>query len=250
MVSMNATQLRNSNGALGLGFYTGIQATRLLRFQPGEQQANGTVSIGTVRRVLRGYHFRYRGRKRFSPPLWQMDFPSDEGPLELSFRDLIELRFVKIFRDAGLGLPTIRTCFERAREFIADERPFSTRRFRTDGNSIFLEITKDIAEGELIDLKRRQYVFRRVVAPSLHDLEFEAESVARWFPLGEARRAIVIDPKRAHGQPLVDAFGVTTASLARAFKAEGALKEVARLFGVPGPVVRQAVEFENKLAAA
>lgn len=248
---MNATQLRNSNGQLGLGFYTGIEAAKLLRFQPGEGQAESkAVSVGTVRRVLRGYYFSYRGDTRFSPPLWQMDFPSDEGPLELSFRDLIELRFVKIFRDAGLGLPTIRTCFERAREFIAEERPFSTRRFRTDGRSIFLEITKDIAEGELIDLKQRQYVFRRVVAPSLHDLEFEADSVARWFPLGDTRRAIVIDPKRALGQPLVDTGGVTTASLARALKAEGTFKEVSRLFGVPVAVVRQAVEFENKLAAA
>jgi uncharacterized protein (DUF433 family) len=248
---MNATQLRNSHGALGLGFYTGTEAAKLLRFQPGEQQGNGRpVSPGTLRRVLRGYHFQYRGRRHFSPPLWHTDFPSDKGPLELSFRDLIELRFVKILRDAGLGLPTIRACFERAREFIADERPFSTRRFRTDGKSIFLEITKDIAEGELIDLKHRQYVFRRVVAPSHHDLEFEADSVARWFPLGEARRAIVIDPKRAYGQPLVDSFAVTTASLARALKTEGTIKEVSRLFGVPVPVVRQAIEFDNKLAAA
>jgi uncharacterized protein (DUF433 family) len=248
---MDTPQLRNSNGQLGLGFYTGTEAAKLLRFRAGEQPAEGhPVSVGMVRRVLRGYHFSYRGKKRFSPPLWQMDFPSGKGPIELSFRDLIELRFVKIFRDADLGLPTIRLCFERAREFIADQRPFSTRRFRTDGNSIFLEITKDIAEGELIDLKRRQYVFRRVVAPSLHDLEFDADSVARWFPLGETRRAIVIDPKRALGQPVVDAFGVTTASLARALKVEGTFKDVSRLFDVPVPVVRQAVEFENKLAAA
>jgi hypothetical protein len=127
---MKATEVQSSNGDLGPGFYTAPEAAKLLRFQPGEQQAPvKAVSAGTVRRVLRGYHFKYRGEARFSPPLWQMDFPSTEGPLELSFRDLIELRFVKIFRDAGLGLPTIRSCFERAREFIADERPFSTRRF-------------------------------------------------------------------------------------------------------------------------
>jgi uncharacterized protein (DUF433 family) len=81
-------------------------------------------------------------------------------------------------------------------------------------------------------------------------LEFDADSVARWFPLGEGRRAIVIDPKRAHGQPLVGSFGVTTFSLARAVRAEKTLKEVSRLYGVPAQVVRQAVEFEKKLAAA
>ncbi len=190
-----------------------------------------------------------KARRAFSPPLWEVDFSRSDGPLELSFRDLIELRFVKIFRDAGLGLPTIRLCFERAKEFVGDERPFSTRKFRTDGKTIFLEVTQDVAEGDLIDLKHRQYVFRRIVTPSLHGLEFDADSVARWFPLGERRRSIVIDPKRAFGRPLVTKFGVTTQTLARALIVEESMKEVSRLFGVPIPVVREAVSFEKKLAA-
>jgi len=169
--------------------------------------------------------------------------------LELSFRDLIESRFVKIFRDIGLGMPTIRLCFERAKEFIGDQRPFSTRKFRTDGKTIFLEITHDVAEGDLIDLKRRQYAFHRVVAPSLQGLEFDVDSVARWFPLGERRRTIVIDPKRAFGRPLVFKYGVTTQTLARAAVVEKSIKEVSRLFDVPIPAVREAIDFEKKIAA-
>jgi hypothetical protein len=118
----------------------------------------------------------------------------------LSFRDLIELRFVKAFREFGLSLFTIRECFERAVEAVKDQRPFSTQRFRTDGKTIFLEITHDVREGELLDLKRRQGAFHRVVAPSLHDLEFDANIVARWFPLGMSRRTIVVDPARSVGR--------------------------------------------------
>jgi hypothetical protein len=62
---------------------------------------------------------------------------AQKSALEVSFRDLIELRFVKAFRDAGLSLQTIRECFGRAIEAVRDERPFSTLRFRTDGKTIF-----------------------------------------------------------------------------------------------------------------
>jgi uncharacterized protein (DUF433 family) len=247
---MDAATRKTSAGLLGLGFYTASDAAKLLRFQPGQDlTAVKEISIGTVHRLLRGYHFKYREEMHFSQPLWDIDFPSTEGPLELSFRDLIELRFVKIFRDAGLGLPTIRLCFERAKEFVGDGRPFSTRKFRTDGKTIFIEVTRDVVEGNLIDLKRRQYVFQRVVAPSLHDLEFDAESVVRWFPLGEKRRGIVIDPRRAFGRPLADKFGVTTRTLARASRVEKSIKEVSRLFNIPVSLVREAVGFEERLAA-
>jgi hypothetical protein len=74
-----------------------------------------------------------------SGPLWIPDYVNDDDTIELSFRDLIELRFVKAFRDVGLSLPTIRECFNRAVEAVEDPRAFSTLRFRTDGSTIFLE---------------------------------------------------------------------------------------------------------------
>jgi hypothetical protein len=109
-----------------------------------------------------------------SEPLWRSDYSNDDNLIELSFRDLIELRFVKAFRDAGLALPTIRESYQRAAEEVHDERPFSTQKFRTDGKTIFLEITEGIQEAKLIDLRGRQNVFRTIVEPSLKDLEFDA----------------------------------------------------------------------------
>jgi uncharacterized protein (DUF433 family) len=166
----------------------------------------------------------------------------------LSFRDLIELRFVKSFRDLGLSLPTIRACFQRAIEKVQDERPFSTQKFRTDGKAIFLDITQNVGDGELIDLRHRQRVFRTVVEPSLRDLEFDADVVARWYPLGVLRRSIVIDPARVFGRPLAAEAGVPTEVLVNAVNVEGSVETVARLYEV-APAVRDAVAFERKLAA-
>jgi uncharacterized protein (DUF433 family) len=235
---------------MGRGVYGAAEAVRLINFRrqpdaPG--RSSRSISPQTIRRWLRGYDYVVgQGLKKHSEPLWVPDYTNDDDTIEMSFRDLIELRFVKAFRDIGLSLPTIRQCFERAVAAVKDERPFSTRRFRTDGKTIFLEITHDVREGELIDLKRRQGVFHRVVAPSLHGLEFDADNVARWFPLG---RAIVIDPARAFGRPIVAEGGVPAEVLTETVEVEGSPERVAKLYEVPLAAVREAIAFQKQLAA-
>lgn len=233
---------------LGRGVYGSGDALRLINFHRGDI-ASRFVSPSTVRRWLRGYDFEANGEVHHSEPLWTPDYSNDNEVIEVSFRDLIELRFVKAFRDLGLGLPTIRECFERAVEWVHDERPFSTQRFRTDGKTIFLEITGNVAEGEMIDIKLRQRVFSRIVEPSLRDLEFDADVVARWFPLGMSKKSVVLDPARSFGRPILSGYGIPTEVLADAVGVEGSPERVARSFEVPVSAVRDAVAFEHQLAA-
>jgi uncharacterized protein (DUF433 family) len=101
----------------------------------------------------------------------------------------------------------------------------------------------------MIDLRRRQGVFRTLVEPSLRDLEFDADVVARWHPLGTTRRSVVIDPARSFGRPLAAESGVPTQVLADAVRAEGSVERVARLYELAPAAVRDAVVFEQKLAA-
>jgi uncharacterized protein (DUF433 family) len=134
-------------------------------------------------------------------------------------------------------------------DVVHDPRPFSTRRFRTDGKTIFFEITDGVREGELVDLKRRQNVFHRIVEPSLHDLEFDADVLARWYPLGMSRKSIVVDPGRSFGRPIVSDGGVPTETILGAVEAEGSPERVARLYELPLGAVRDAFSFEEQLAA-
>jgi uncharacterized protein (DUF433 family) len=229
------------NDVLGRGVYGASEALRLINFRRSYERSGHSISRQTMARWLRGYNYRSRdGAVHHSDPLWQPDYINEDETIELSFRDLIELRFVKAFRDVGLSLPTIRECFMRAVEAVNDQRPFSTRRFRTDGRTIFLEITHDIREGELLDLKRRQVAFHRIVAPSLHDLEFDAEIVARWFPLGMSRKTIVVDPMRSFGRPIVSDGGIPVEVLSEAVEVEGSAEKVAKLYEVPLVAVRDA----------
>jgi uncharacterized protein (DUF433 family) len=234
---MNAPIRNTAIVPLGIGYYTVPEAARLLKIAPRN-----------INRWLAGYTYALGEVTSSMPPLWIPELPSSDHHLELSFRDLIELRFVKAFIDAGLGLKTIRTCLEYAKECVSDERPFSTRKFRTDGRTIFLESARRTGEAELLDLKRHQFVISDVIARTFKDLEIEDDAVARWRPY-RGKRTIVIDPQRAFGQPIAAQSGVPTVTLVDAVKAEGSAQRVARLYEVSESIIQDAINFEKSLVA-
>jgi uncharacterized protein (DUF433 family) len=162
---------------------------------------------------------------------------------------LIELRFVHAFTKANLGLKTIRYCLEYARDCVDDERPFSTRRFQTDGRTIFLETLRKSGDEELLDLKRKQYTLKPIIERTFKDLDIEDDAVVRWRPF-HGKESIIVDPSRSFGQPIASKFGVPTIVLAEAAEAEGSIDRVAKLFEVSPNAVRDAVKFEEFLIAA
>jgi uncharacterized protein (DUF433 family) len=223
---------------LGIGYYTVAEASRLLKISPLN-----------IRRWLGGYTFTHRGECKEMPPLWTPQLPRGEHHIELGFRDLIELRFVQAFINAGLGLKTIRYCLDFARECVKDDRPFSTRRFQTDGRTIFLEGLRQSGDAELLDLKKKQYAFKQIIERTFKDLDIENDAVTRWRPYN-GKPSIVLDPARAFGQPIAAASGVPTVTLAEAVEAEGSIARVAYLYEASPSVVRDAVQFEKELLAA
>nr|WP_180882822.1 hypothetical protein [Mesorhizobium loti] len=231
-------EIRSGSDAIGVGSYTAPEAARLIKTSPVN-----------VNRWMRGYSYRRLGEERRMPALWPSQHAQVQEHLEIGFRDLIELRFVKAFIDAGVGLLAIRNCLDYARACAQDDRPFSTRRFQTDGRTIFLESLERADEAKLLDLKKRQYVFKQVIERTFKDLDIEDDAVARWRP-HNGKQSIIIDPSRAFGQPITSQFGVPTIALAEAVEAEGSIDEVARIFEVSVNVVRDAVQFEDSLKRA
>ncbi|KQB15310.1 hypothetical protein H9N28_03290 [Rhodobacter capsulatus] len=224
---------------VGIGLYTIDEAAKLLK-----------SPTRTVRRWLLGHDFKARnGETRHSPPLWATDLPHADGAAELSFRDLVELRFVRAFVEMGLDIRIVRSCLETARECIQSDRPFSSGRFRTDGKRIFLQSLEQDDTPVLIDLKRKQFVFHQIVERTFKDLDLEDDIVTRWRPF-HGRASIVVDPKRAFGQPIAAESGVPTIVLAEAVVAEGSVTRVAALYEVDRAAVQDAVTFHKELAAA
>lgn len=229
--------LNEHRALLGIGLYTLPEAALLIGARPR-----------TVRRWMLGYDYGPSEDRRHVDPLWQPDLPEPEGGAELSFRDLIELRFVRAFVSAGIGLKAIRHCLDYAAQCVGSDRPFSSARFRTDGKTIFLESLEAAGDPQLLDLRRKQYAFQPMIERTFRDLDLEDGIVTRWRPF-KGKDSIIVDPGRSFGQPIATASGVPTVALADAVKAEGSVERVAALYEVDRAVVRDAVSFQTALAA-
>lgn len=223
---------------LGVGIYSIPEAARL-----------SGVSSSRIARWIRGYTYKYGEERRSSPPLWQRELPEVDGRYSLGFRDLIEVRFVDAFRTHGVSWKTIRKAASRASELFGIDHPFSARRFVTDGRRIFADVYDEEGDKALLDLLDRQLTFRRFLLPYLKGLEFEDDlRVVRWWPM-DSKHRVVVDPTRAFGQPIVANSGVPTRILAESYQSVGSVEAVAEWYDVDRQSVREAVEFEDRLAA-
>ena len=219
------------------------------------------LDTNTARRWVKGYAYTHKGERKHTSPVVQL-VPTDAIPgANLTFEQLLTLRLVRAFRERCLGLPTIRKAAQLAVDRWHVTNPFVTKAFRSDGRSIFIELTSrsDVpgAERVMVDALSGQQQFRGVVEPSLfRDVVFVGERPNEWYPLG-SDNLVVIRPDRAFGAPHIANSGVRTDVLAEAVTAEGggddAITSVASWFGVPERGVRDAVaaeaEWQTRLAA-
>jgi uncharacterized protein (DUF433 family) len=132
--------------------------------------------------------------------------------------------------------------------FGEEKHPFAVRRFETDGQTVLARIEAEDRE-HLLDLARRQHVFREVFDPLIHKLDYELDRAARWWPLGK-EVPVVVDPNFAFGQPTIAGVGVPTDTLAATARAWGDIERVARWYDVDPEAVRAALRYEDQQDAA
>jgi uncharacterized protein (DUF433 family) len=219
---------------VGIGLYTPSEAERLTG-----------ISAERLVRWLRGHTVGDHPYERLWPP--QIDL--HDSRTYLGFRDLMEARVAAGFIDAGLSPQKVRRAIEIARDIVKDDRPLSTARLRTDGMTVFLQRVDETGDESLIDLFRKQYAFKRIVEPSLRNLDFEDGVPARWWPASKSA-GIVVDPTRSFGQPVDDATGIPTRILSGSAINEGSIEAAAKVWRVPTASVRRAINFEQELARA
>jgi uncharacterized protein (DUF433 family) len=227
---------------IGTGLYPLRQAARLVG-----------ADARSVRRWMQGYEHQYRGERRFSPPLWRTQLIDAEfAEPTIGFQDLLELRLVNAFVKHGVSLAVIRATANAAREQFGADYPLTTRQFLTDGKRIFVEAIHRSGEERVVDVLRRQYVFSDIIKPSLYaGIEYDGQKNAkRWYPLGNDHKAIVLDPARQFGTPIVSGASIPTDTLYAAYLAEGRDRRlVGRIFGIAPQVVDAAVRFEESFSA-
>lgn len=221
---------------LGSGIYTVPEASRLTR-----------VSAARIRRWLKGYDFKSKRARHHSNPVWSGQFGAMDDKLAVGFKDLMEIRFVRAFLEKGVNWKTMRDAHVAAKAKLGTDHPFCDHRFATEGRAILLHEAQASGDMRLTNITNDQSEFTQIVTPFLKELDF-TDGVTRWWPLGRERQ-VVVDPVRNLGQPTVNSSGVPTQVLARSVRTNGSIELVARWFEVAPEEVRDAVEFEQMLAA-
>ena len=236
----------NTRSLLNKGIYTVPEAARLAKFA-----TKSHVSARALRRWLWGYRkYPEPGVAELAPPLWEPELPRLHDRPVLSFRDLIEVMFVAAFRERGISLQTIRRLIGRAIEEIETSHPLSSPAFKTDGNFIRAEVVTSDERRICFDLATGQYLLEIVFDRLRQVIEYsDILTAARWWPIGKDRK-VVVDPAIRFGEPIDVERGVPTVILANAYKAEQSYGAVSHWYGVTEGAVRDAVEYERRVAAA
>ena len=228
---------------LARGFYSVRDAARL-------------IEVGNARRIrgwLNGYPRRRVG------PLLVRDYKPVGKAQELSFLDLMEVRFVEHFRSIEVKPQTLRRCLETARIRFKEDKPLLKQGvlfIPTDDRRkvVVEEVMKPAAEetGDKVlwNLVDRNYEFNEFIEKHLaRGLTFDpnTELTATWTPRPAEFPEIIVDPAVAYGQPVVPRH-VPTAILFQSWGAhERDAGAVADWFNVPIDQVQMAVGFEQLL---
>ncbi len=216
---------------LGQGVYTPREAARLVGTTP-QQILRWTRGSGP------------------NEPLWKAHYQFlDDDVTEISFLDLVEVRVVTALRRADISMQAIRFAIDFAQVKYGIERPLASQSFKTDGSEILMEAIE--GEDDLVSLSKKrpgQKVFKEIIFQSLNDLEYEDEIAARWRPRGYS--AVVIDPRRHFGDPILDTFGLSTGIIYKEFKQFQDYRYLSNTYEVPQNVLKTCVAFESNLDRA
>lgn len=225
---------------LGIGLYSFPEAARIIGVKPP-----------TLRRWAKEYRYTSRGTTYAHHPVIPRHFDADASTL--TFLELIELLFVRLFRAEGVSMAAIREASLRAAQRFGTPYPFAVQRFDTDGKYIFATMGEEPGNQAMIeDITRGQFAFDTVVRDLFRKLDFDHRGnseALRFWPLEHEGR-IVLDPERGFGKPIDAETGIATEALFDAVTAGKGQShaEVAAWFAVPIAAVEAAITYERMLS--
>lgn len=200
------------------------------------------VGVGSplIRGWLNGYPNSGAG------PVVKRDFG---GTRAVSFLDLMELRFIAVFRAQKVPMPTLRKAADQARRDWCVSHPLalSREKYVTDRRKIFARAAKENDDATTWDMTTGQHEMWDTIEQTIEKgVVFDPSTyLARlWHPKQAEFPTVVIDPRIAFGRPTIEGTRVPTAVLFRQWKAEGSKERVAKWFDLPTDVVATAIEYE------
>jgi uncharacterized protein (DUF433 family) len=228
---------------IGKGAYA-PQAARLLRIESSRANA------ASVHR----WAFGYSRRGVHYPPAVRTEIAKKHHQKTVTFLELVELMHISSLLESGISWHTVREAVLVARRLLRHEmHPFAHRRWFADAKSLYMDLGRSKDAEILCEMAGdAQVVFPELLQVYLKQIEFDGRTglALKWFPLGAVGGAVVLDPERSLGLPIVSTGGVRTDILAQHYSAGDSITSIAAWYRVPEHEVEAAIDFEEKLLPA
>ena len=203
------------------------------------------MPVATLRSWVLGRTYQTTEGAQLFQPLFDV---ADKKHRRLSFYNLVEAFTLNAMRRTNhrVSIPSIRKALNYVKRRLGEPRPLLTEKFLTDGVDLFLD-----KYGELVAVsKDGQLAMRAIMMDTLKHILRDNKGMPQKLYLfappsaGSTKTAVVIDPRIAFGNPVVDGTGVSTAILAQRYKAGDSIDELAEDFGLTRHAIEEAIRHE------
>lgn len=196
------------------------------------------LHAGTARRWLEGYR---RAGRVYEPVLR----PEPTGAEGVTWGEMVESRLLSGFRDQRVPLQRMRPAIVRLREELgpyplAHAQPF----LDVEGRELVQRVQQEVGldQGlQIVVVRNGQTLLTEPAERFQSAVDYEA-AVARALRPDPRTPGVVMDPRRAFGQPSVRS--VRTESLAEDYRAGARLEDLSDLYDLTLQQVDEAIRFE------
>ena len=204
--------------------------------------------VGLPRTTLMDWTRRQAGP---APLVHRIVNPSAPRAASLPFVAVIEAHMLRGFRDLGLSAQGLRDSVARLRTRLGDEYALATRRIATDGVDLLVDMSQHGEPAEWARAADSQGAIREVIEDYLKFVRWGKDRYPDRLTLKAYQGAdVIIDPRFAYGQPVLERQKVRVEDILDAFWAGEGYLTIAEEFGVRADEVEAVVRSATRPRAA
>jgi uncharacterized protein (DUF433 family) len=160
----------------------------------------------------------------------------------VSFHTLVEFYILIQFAEAGVKTREVLNAHIELSKKYNNAFPFAQKnileKIKTDGKKIYLEVN-----GDTISLDGTRQLNLSFIKAFFKNLDFGKDDIAsRFWPLGR-EKAIIVDPKRQFGHPIIYKTNIHPETIYNLYKAGEPVEFIAFTYEIEKKSVADAIEY-------
>jgi uncharacterized protein (DUF433 family) len=209
----------------------------------------GARHLGMAASTLRDWTRRIAGA---APLVHRLD-PATPRAASLPFIGVVEAHMLRGFKELGLTPNELRTAVAQLRHDTKDEYALATKNVATDGLSLLVNMAESLAEPpQWVRARDRQGTIAGVIDQYLNFVTWRSSDR---YPLRLTLKAyegadVIIDPRFAFGQPVLQREKIRVEDILDAFWAGESYLTIAGEFGVSTDAVEAVIRSATRRRAA